>query len=102
MNKKGAIQIVALVLALIILAYLLITFAQRECNSNRDCPGNAYCGTDYECHEFPDQIIVKQTNYISSAAILGIFLVMAAYIFKTGKVPFYKEIKNKIKKLKED
>ncbi len=101
MNKKGAVQIVAIVLALIILAYILIMFAQRECNSNRDCPGNAYCGSDHECHEFPDQIIVKETNYISSAAILGIFIVLAAYIFKTGEVPFYKSIKRKIKKIRE-
>jgi hypothetical protein len=102
MNKKGAIQIVAVVLALVILAYVLVSFAQRECNSNRDCPGNAYCSTDYECHEYPDQIVVKETNYVSSAAILGLFIVVAAYIFKTGQVPFYEKVKKKIKKVRED
>ena len=61
MNKKGAIQIVALVLALVIFAYLLIAFA----------------------------------------GILGIFMVLAAYIFKTGKVPFYNKIRRKIKKIRE-
>ena len=101
MNKKGAVQIIALVLALIIFAYILITFAQRECNSNRDCPGNAYCGSDHECHEYPDQIVVKETNYISSAGILGLFIVIAAYIFKTGEVPFYKRMRKKIKKIRE-
>ena len=101
MNKKGAVQIVALVLALVILAYLLIAFAQRECNSNKDCPGNAYCGSNHECHEYPNQIIVKETNYMSSATVLGMFLVLAAYIFKTGRVPFYNRIKRKIKKIRE-
>lgn len=102
MNKKGMIQIVAIILALVILAYVLVSFAQRECNSNRDCPGNAYCGTDYECHEYPDQIVVKETNYISSALTLGIFLVIAAYIFKTGRVPFYGKVKEKLNKVRED
>ena len=88
MNKKGsaALAIVAVILALVILGVFLISIAQRECNSNRDCPGNAYCGTDYECHNFPEQIVVKENNFIPAAIIVGTSLIISAYIFRKGKV----------------
>ncbi|MBU0460069.1 MAG: hypothetical protein KJ597_05020 [Nanoarchaeota archaeon] len=87
MNKKGnVVGIIAIILALIILTFYLVGIAQRECNSNRDCPGNAYCNTNYECVEFPDQVVVKQSNLVFSAIIIGIALIIAAYIFK-GKFP---------------
>lgn len=85
---------VAIVLALVVLAFILITFAQRECNSNRDCSDNAYCGSDHECHEYPNQIVVKETNYVNAALILGIFLIVAAYIFKGGKITCWKKKKS--------
>jgi hypothetical protein len=92
MNKKGsaALAIIAVILALLVLTVYLVNIAQRDCESNRDCPDNAYCGTDYECHQFPDQIIVKESNYVPAALIFGIFLVVAAYIFRGGKIPFLK------------
>ncbi len=92
-NKKGsaALAIVAVILALLILTIYLVNIAQRECESNRDCSDNAYCGTDYECHQFPEQIVVKESNYIPATLIFGIFLVVAAYIFRGGKIPFLKK-----------
>ncbi len=92
MNKKGmALGIVAIILALVILGIFLVSIAQRECNSNRDCPGNSYCNTQYECVEFPEQIVVKESNFLTSALILGIAILIAAYIFKGGKLPWKKE-----------
>jgi hypothetical protein len=91
MDKKGSIQIVAVILALVILGYFLISVAQRECNSNRDCSDNAYCNTNYECHGYPEQIVVKESNWIPAALILGIFLLVSAYILRTKKIPFLNE-----------
>ncbi len=88
MNKKAeiAIAIIAVILALIILVIYLVNIATRECNNNSDCPSNSYCGTDYACHEFPNQVIVKETNFIPAAIIIGISLIIAAYIFKKEKI----------------
>tara|TARA_Y100000310_G_scaffold329642_1_gene399873 strand:+ start:742 stop:1026 length:285 start_codon:yes stop_codon:yes gene_type:complete len=93
MDKKGSmiIGIVAVILALVILGVFLVSIAQRECQSNRDCPGNSYCNTQYECIEFPNQIIVKESNFLFSALILGAAVLIASYIFKGGNLPWKKE-----------
>ena len=93
MHKKGSLVLglVAIILALVILGVFLVSIAQRECQSNRDCPGNAYCNTKYECVEFPNQIVVKESNFLTSALILGMAILIAAYIFKGGKLPWKKE-----------
>ena len=87
MNKKASIALVAVIviLALVILVIFLTNIASRECKNNRDCAENNYCGTDYECHEFPAQVVVKESNFIPAALILGISLMVAAYIFRREK-----------------
>ncbi|MFH1682245.1 MAG: hypothetical protein ABIA37_00460 [Candidatus Woesearchaeota archaeon] len=88
MNKKAVGLItVTIILALLILIIFLVDVAKRECQGNNDCPENAYCGTDYECHQFPEEIIIKENNFVPAALILGISLIIAAYIFKGGKLP---------------
>ena len=95
MNQKGnmVLGVIAILLGLIILAFILINVAQRECNSNRDCPENAYCNTQHECVEFPEQVVIKQSNLIPSAIIIGIALIIAAYIFRGKKLPWKKKPK---------
>ena len=91
--------LIAIILAIIILAVYLVGIAQRDCNSNKDCPENAYCGTDYECHDFPQQILVKEANYVPASIIFGISLIIAAYVYRGGKIPFVKKkIKNDLEK----
>ncbi|HLD72207.1 MAG TPA: hypothetical protein VJA23_01340 [Candidatus Nanoarchaeia archaeon] len=100
-HKKGstALALIAIILAIIILAVYLVGIAQRDCNSNKDCPENAYCGTDYECHDFPQQILVKEANYVPASIIFGISLIIAAYVYRGGKIPFVKKkIKNDLEK----
>ncbi len=97
MHKKGSLilGLVAIFLSLVILGIFLVSIAQRECQSNRDCPGNAYCNTQYECVEFPQQVVVKESNFLISALILGFAVLIAAYIFKGGKIPWKVELKKK-------
>lgn len=91
-NKKGAaIAIVAIILSLTILGWVLVNFSLRDCNNNTDCPSNAYCGSDYECHEFPQQIIVKESNFIPASLILGTMLLISVILFKMDKLPFVKK-----------
>jgi len=88
MNKKGIAPIIVIViLCVIILIFYVMDVSQRECNSNKDCSKNSYCGADNACHEFPKQIVVTEHNYILPAIILSIALIVAAYIFKGGRLP---------------
>jgi len=91
--KKGsvAVSIVAIILALVILGIFIINIALRECNSNRDCPDNAYCGSDYECHYYPKEIVYTKSAYLWPTIILGICLIVAAYIYRGGKIPFIRQ-----------
>jgi len=93
MNKKGSLALaaIAIILAFVILGVFLIDIAQRECNSNKDCPVNAYCGSEHECHSYPEEIIVQENSFIPAALIFGAAIIIAAYIFRGGKVPFNKK-----------
>ncbi len=93
MNKKGIsyLGVIAVILALIILIMIIVDINSRECNGNKDCPMNAYCNTNYECQEFPNEIVYEKNNFLFSTIILGISLIVAAYIFRGGKNPFKKE-----------
>lgn len=92
MDKKGkALEAVAIIMALTILGFFLVSTYMQECKSNKDCSENAYCGVDHECHNYPDKIVVKQNNFLPAAIVLGVALIAAAYIFKGGmKLPFKK------------
>jgi len=97
MNKKGNLGLIAviLVLALLLFAIYMVGIATRDCNGNRDCAENAYCGTDYECHQYPEKIVVKENNFIPASLILGLALIIAVYIYRTGKIPFQDKFKKK-------
>ncbi len=86
MNKKGSLGliIVIVILSLVILSVYLVGVATRGCNSNKDCAKSAYCGTDYECHDFPKEIIVKENNFVPASVILSIGLITSALIFRKG------------------
>ncbi|MEK6901873.1 MAG: hypothetical protein AABX37_06010 [Nanoarchaeota archaeon] len=90
MDSKAniALAVVAVILALVILAIFLGDVANRECSSNKDCAENSYCGADNECHQYPDKILVQESNYVPAALILGIAIIIAAYIYRGGKIPF--------------
>lgn len=87
MPKQGsiAVAVIAVILALIILGLFLFNIAQRECNNNSQCSSEAYCGSDHECHEFPEEIVVKENTYIPAAIIFGAALIIAAWIFSRKK-----------------
>ena len=94
MNKKGTVVLITIIviLAIVILILGLVNVAGRECNNNGDCENNKYCGSDYSCHAYPDQIVVdKSSSYVPAALILGIALIIAAYIFRNGSFSPKKE-----------
>ncbi|MEK6812926.1 MAG: hypothetical protein AABX86_02310 [Nanoarchaeota archaeon] len=74
---------------LVVLFILLILFTvferiSRECQKDSDCPSSYYCGADFSCHPVvagEQQIMVKESNLIP-ALLLGIAIVLAAWIIK--------------------
>ena len=96
MNTKASmsIGIIAVILALLIFGIFIVNIASRDCNSNRDCPQESYCGSDFECHAFPEEIVVEKNNFTWAAIILSVGLITTAYIMKTGKIPFQKKKTN--------
>ena len=91
MNKKGVVPAIAIILALVILIIILVSYAGRECNSNRDCPDNAYCDSQYDCRQYPEQVVLTQNTYLPAAIVLGLSLIVAAFIVRGTKFKFWKK-----------
>jgi hypothetical protein len=87
--KKGSMALasVAVILALVVLGAFLINIAMRECNSNRDCADNAYCGADHECHYYPEQLVISEAKFMPAAVTFGGAIILAAFIFRRNQRP---------------
>ena len=87
MAKQGSMVIVvlAIILACIVIVLFAVDLATRQCNNNGDCSANAYCGSDNECHEYPEQIVVQENNFVPAAIIFGIAIIIAAVIVRWKK-----------------
>jgi hypothetical protein len=81
-EKTGGYITAIIILCLIILAGVVVNLGLRECTSNRDCAANAYCGTDHECHNYPENIVVKESNFIPAALIVAAGFIGAALIYR--------------------
>lgn len=55
----------------------------KECTENSDCPSLSYCGSDFECHTFPNiSQNVESADWTTPAIILGLAIILAALILK--------------------
>ncbi len=93
MNKKGVLwlYLIAIVLGIVIVIMVSSNLALRECSNNGDCPDDSYCSSNYQCIQYPEQIVVKQNNYLPAAIVLGVSMMVAAYIFRKGDLKFNKK-----------
>ena len=90
--KKSEIGLVFILIIVIVFLFLGVfsnldnsIFGSREagCRSNRDCGSEAYCGSDFECHQYPTiQKTVVEYNFLGPSIIVGIAIIIAAIIFK--------------------
>ncbi len=87
MNRKGNAAVIAvIILAVLLLLVWLMSVASRECSSTKDCPDHSYCGVDYECHSFPEQIIIKEpSGLLLPSLIVAVGLIIAALIMRGKK-----------------
>ncbi len=69
-----------------IIAYLIVFSLGaiiQECGKNSDCKENNYCGSDNSCHPFPQApITIVKYNLILPALILGVAVIVSAYVLK--------------------
>jgi hypothetical protein len=87
MNKKGAIfAMIVGVIALLVIFWFIVDLATRECSTDKECGDERYCGSDYKCHDFPT---ITKHSYIIPAIIIGISIIIAAYVLK--KRPIVKQ-----------
>ncbi len=93
MYKKADAGLTAIVIIVVILVFLswLVNISQRECQSNKDCSDEQYCGSDFACHKIP--VIVRESNpvvvqrdFTGAAWIIGIALVVTAIIFNFDRI----------------
>ena len=84
-SKKGNITpggIFTVVVLVLLLAWLII-YTQRECHSDANCTDGFYCGSDFKCHEFPQQN--SGSGLVAPSLILGISIIIAAFILRWQK-----------------
>ena len=85
-KRSEAITLVLIVVAILIFLGWLINFNSRECSSNSQCKEGFYCGSDFSCHQIP---VIEKTiasyNLVLPSIILGIAIVIAAFVFKSSK-----------------
>ena len=87
-SKKADIGIGALFLIVILVFFVgwLVEINQRECRTNKDCGLSSYCGSDFACHEFPVvQQNIVQYNFLLPSIILGIAILLAAWIYRRSQ-----------------
>lgn len=85
-KKSEAITVILVTLMIIVFLGWLINIGSKECRSNSQCGSAQYCGSDFACHELPtiEKTIVKN-NLLVPSIILGIAIVIAAVIIRSGK-----------------
>ena len=100
-SKKSEAGLVAIIIIIIILFSLgwLYNINQRECSKNKDCSSESYCGSDFSCHQYPNiQNNIVQYNFFWPALIIGVALIIGAWIFRRVEVREEKEVVQIVKK----
>jgi len=89
MDKKASVVAVVIVIVIILLIVIvsISRFMLRDCSKNEQCSDMYYCGSDFKCHEYPDNPPNPENKLIIPAIILGIAIMAAAYIYKSKNPP---------------
>lgn len=95
-SKRADGGVTAIIIVVIILVFLgwLVNVGDRECRTNRDCGKGAYCGSDFACHQIPvieKSPVVVERHYTMPALIIGIAMIITAFILRWDKLKRPKE-----------
>lgn len=88
-GKKGNawVGIVAIVVVIIIIIWIVSAVTHKECKKDADCPQDSYCTSDFTCHKIPviertNITINREYNFLVPSLILGIAIVIAAFVYR--------------------
>lgn len=80
--EAGLVVILIIVIAVLFIGWL-VNVNQRECNRNKDCSSDSYCGSDFSCHQYSNiQNTIVQYNFFWPALIIGAAILTAAWVFR--------------------
>ena len=86
--KKADGGVTAIIIIIIVLVFIgwLVNIGGRECRTNKDCGEEAYCGSDFACHQIP--VIERSTgaSYTLPALIIGLAMIVTAVIIKWDSI----------------
>ena len=100
LNKKADGGLTAIVIILIALVFIgwLVNLNSRECNSNKDCKKDSYCGSDFNCHEFP---VIEKTSIITRVSFTFPILLICITAIAIAIIVRWEKIFNKKESQKE-
>jgi len=86
--KKADGGITAIIIIIIVLVFIgwLVNIGGRECRTNKDCGEEAYCGSDFACHQIPVIERSTGTSYTVPALIIGLAMIVTAVILRWDKL----------------
>ncbi|MBI2651686.1 hypothetical protein HYX01_04400 [Candidatus Woesearchaeota archaeon] len=91
-KRAEAITIILVTLMIVLFLGWFINFNSKECRSNSQCKKGEYCGSDFSCHSIPIvEKEVKSYNLVLPAFILGIAIVISAWLIKSKNRPFKRD-----------
>ena len=87
MGDKSNLVLIIVVIAvsIFLVGNFFLNQASKECKNNKGCSEDSYCGSDFTCHQYPEEIIVEKNNYVWPAIILGVSLITTAFLFNRKK-----------------
>ena len=78
--------ITIIVLIIIISGVLIVAFISQECQTNAGCSEDEYCSYSHKCVPYPSREFSTK-NLLPSAFVVGIAIVLGAYIIR-GKIKY--------------
>jgi len=88
-KADGGLTIVLIVVIIVVFLGWLVNLGSKECRNNSDCSSGNYCGSDFLCHQIPViEKTVSKNNFIMPSIIIGLAIIIAAYILKSDRLKF--------------
>lgn len=102
-TKRGDVEVGWIFLTVLVLVFLvwLTQYSARACHSNVDCGDNAYCGSDFACHQYPVQKIVERqvvqaspgvvNDLVVPSLVIGLAIIISALVVRWRNTPHQPE-----------
>ncbi len=89
---------IAVFILIIVVFILLMWIGGWECKNDKNCSEDEICTVKHSCYkpEISEKVIYKTENRFTTAAfVLGICIIIAAFVLRNKRLGFFNKIKNK-------